>query len=175
MSFWASGCASPAIPRQRGRVNDFGFRRIWFRRIWGVLVILLAICSLAWSVTPPVQPLKTFSIDTHERQLSSTLKRASQFAEVPHIVWDWSCEQIQSPVALATPDPLAIPAGRGKKVRVSFIIGTDGHVHSPLILESAGYSGDRRVLDTVRRWRYRPATCNGVPTETEGKVEFSIR
>ena len=62
-----------------------------------------------------------------------------------------------------------------RRVRVSFIIGTDGHVHSPLILESAGIARDRRVLQTVRTWRYRPATCNGVPTETEGKIEFYNR
>jgi TonB family protein len=61
------------------------------------------------------------------------------------------------------------------KVKVSFIIGTDGHVHSPLILESAGATGDRNVLRTVRTWKYRPATCNGVPTEAEGKIEFSGR
>jgi len=61
------------------------------------------------------------------------------------------------------------------KVKVSFIIGTDGRVHSPLILESAGATGDRSVLRTVRAWKYRPATCNGVPTETEGKIEFSTR
>jgi TonB family protein len=61
----------------------------------------------------------------------------------------------------------------GHKVKVSFIIGIDGRVHSPLILVSAGLAGDRHVLRTVRTWRYRPATCNGVPTETEGKVEFS--
>jgi TonB family protein len=63
----------------------------------------------------------------------------------------------------------------GTKVKVSFIIGIDGHVHSPLILESAGVTGDRSILRTVRTWRYRPATCNGVPTETEGKIEFSSR
>jgi TonB family protein len=67
------------------------------------------------------------------------------------------------------------PAGAGTKVKVSFIIGADGRVHSPLILESAGPVGDRSVLQTVRAWRYRPATCNGVPTETEGKIEFSQR
>jgi TonB family protein len=60
-------------------------------------------------------------------------------------------------------------------VKVSFIIGTDGRVHSPLILESSGMVGDRHVLRTVRSWRYRPATCNGVPTEIEGKIEFSSR
>src|SRR5262249_31164635 len=108
-----------------------------------------------------------------ELQLAQALTRASQFTDVPHITWR-ACELVQAPVALATPDPL-FPSGRNNRVRVSFIIGTDGHVHSPLILESGGLAGDRRVLDTVRRWRYRPGTGNGVPTEIEGKVEFSIR
>jgi TonB family protein len=61
------------------------------------------------------------------------------------------------------------------RVKVSFIIGTDGHVYSPLILESAGPVEDRTILDAVRAWRYRPATCNGSATETEAKVEFSSR
>jgi TonB family protein len=68
-----------------------------------------------------------------------------------------------------------IPALAGIKVKVSFIIGADGRVHSPLILQSVGLAGDRNVLQTVRGWRYRPATCNGVPTEAEGKIEFSQR
>jgi TonB family protein len=61
------------------------------------------------------------------------------------------------------------------KISVSFIVGTDGRVHSPLILESSGTREDHAILNTVRAWRYRPAMCNGVPTETEGKVEFSSR
>jgi TonB family protein len=61
------------------------------------------------------------------------------------------------------------------KIKVSFIVGTDGRVHSPLILESSGTSEDHAILNTVRAWRYRPAMCNGVPTETEGKIEFSSR
>lgn len=110
-----------------------------------------------------------------EVRLSRALARSSQFAEIQHISREQACEQVQPPVALATPDPWFLSGGRGKRVRVSFIIGTDGRVHSPLILESAGPGGDRRVLDTVRTWRYRPATCNGIPTETEGKIEFSVR
>ncbi len=82
------------------------------------------------------------------------------------------CENTQAPQALTTPDPLMVPA---VKVKVSFIIGPDGRVHSPLILQSGGPVGDRNVLQTVRSWRYRPATCNGVPTEAEGKIEFSRR
>lgn len=110
-----------------------------------------------------------------EMRLSRDLTRSSQFVEIQHLSRQRDCEQVEPPVALATPDPLFLSEGTAKRVRVSFIIGTDGRVHSPLILESAGPRGDRRVIDTVRTWRYRPATCNGIPTETEGKIEFSVR
>jgi TonB family protein len=113
--------------------------------------------------------------EQRERQVAKTLRRAAQYIDVPHISSRPACAAVEPPEALTTPDPLFTTAANGRKVRVSFIIGTDGRVHSPLILESAGVAGDRRVLQTVRTWRYRPATCNGVPTETEGKVEFSSR
>lgn len=140
------------------------------------LAVALQVAVAATALAEPaIPPLQAANFAQRERQLSRTLTRASQFEDVPHVSFRWSCEQSEAPVALATPDPLMTPAGRGKRVRVSFIIGTDGKVHSPLILESAGMAGDRHVLDTVRHWRYRPAMCNGVPTETEGKIEFFIR
>jgi TonB family protein len=70
---------------------------------------------------------------------------------------------------------LLVYPDQGIRVSVSFIIGTDGRVHSPLILESAEPAEDDSVLKVVRAWRYRPATCNGVPTEAEAKIEFSSR
>lgn len=115
------------------------------------------------------------AMEQRELRLARSLARSSQFVDIQHITREQGCEQVEAPVALATPDPFFISADHGKRVKVSFIIGTDGRIHSPLILESAGLSGDRRVLDTVRTWRYRPATCNGVPTESEGKIEFSVR
>jgi TonB family protein len=144
------------------------------RRIWpAVLVVALSVGGFAVNTSAP--HLRSTTFEDRERQVSRTLTRASQFADVPHVSSRPSCEDVQPPEALTTPDPLFTPAARGKSVKVSFIIGTDGHVHSPLILESAGLAGDRHVLQTVRTWRYRPATCNGVPTETEGKIEFSSR
>ena len=114
-------------------------------------------------------------LQDREREAAKAMIRASQFVDVPHIALRPSCAAVQPPEALTTPDPLLATGTTGRRVKVSFIIGTDGRVHSPLILESAGLVGDRRVLQTVRTWRYRPALCNGVPTETEGKVEFSVR
>lgn len=85
------------------------------------------------------------------------------------------CEASALPQALATPDPLLDTARLASNVAVSFIVGTDGRVHSPVILESAGSGEDELVLETVRSWRYRPALCNAQPTETESRIEFSRR
>lgn len=85
------------------------------------------------------------------------------------------CENLRPAEALATPDPLLDKREVKGKVAVSFVIGTDGRVHSPVVLESAGSDEDWNVLEAVRGWRYRPATCNAVPAETESRVEFSSR
>jgi TonB family protein len=143
------------------------------RRIWPAILVMVPVVALAVSTPAPRVPSATLA--QRENQVSRTLTRASQFVDVRHISSRPDCEEVRPPEALTTPDPLLTPSAHGKKVKVSFIIGTDGRVHSPLILESAGLAGDRHVLQTVRTWRYRPATCNGVPTETEGKIEFSSR
>src|ERR1700746_3188469 len=142
-------------------------------RIWPA--ILLMVLPALSDGSASVANLRTATLEQRDRQVSRTLQRAAQYIDVPHISSRPACAAVEPPQALTTPDPLFTTAANGRKVKVSFIIGTDGRVHSPLILESAGVAGDRRVLQTVRTWRYRPATCNGVPTETEGKVEFSSR
>lgn len=142
-------------------------------RLWPTIIVFVSASAVALST--PVQHLRPATIEQREAQLSRTVARASQFIDVAHVSSVPSCQEVLAPEALTTPDPLFAAAAAGQKVTVSFIIGIDGHVHSPLILESAGMARDRRVLQTVRTWKYRPATCNGVPTEIEGKVEFSTQ
>lgn len=143
------------------------------RRLWPCFLILAI--PAAGSVQSAPSRFRQAVLVEREHQLWRTPVRASVFSEVPHVSARARCEDTQQPEALTTPDPLLVPSAAGIKVKVSFIVGADGRVHSPLILESAGATGDRNVLQTVRGWRYRPATCNGVPTEAEGKVEFSRR
>ena len=142
-------------------------------RIWPAIVLMVLPVLSGGSAS--VTDVRSATLEQRDRQVSRSLQRAAQYIDVPHISSRPACAAVEAPQALTTPDPLFTTAANGRKVKVSFIIGTDGRVHSPLILESAGLAGDRRVLQTVRTWRYRPATCNGVPTETEGKVEFSSR
>lgn len=144
------------------------------RHLWPAIPLIL-VPLLAFSVDTPDTHRPSATLAQRERRFSKTLTRASEYVDVPHISAAPACEDVRPPQELTTPDPLSAALGDRKKVKVSFVIGTDGRVHSPLILESAGLAGDRRVLQTVRTWRYRPATCNGVPTETEGKIEFSGR
>jgi TonB family protein len=143
-------------------------------RIWPGLFIFAAAISIA-SVQLPSPGLRQEAIAERERQVWRTPVRAAEFSEVPHASAHSRCQQLQPPQALTTPDPLLSASSAGEKVKVSFIVGSDGKVHSPLILESAGSAGDRNVLRAVRTWRFRPATCNGIPTEAEGKIEFSRR
>jgi hypothetical protein len=85
------------------------------------------------------------------------------------------CDTGHPPEPLATPDPLLPTAQDALPVRVSFIVGIDGHVYSPFILDGGGPKADPILLRAVGRWRYRPATCNGVPTDFEARVQFRNR
>jgi TonB family protein len=142
----------------------------------GPLFLILAVPAASTASVQAATSLQSKNvISQREHQVWKTPKRAAEFRDVPHVSAKARCEDTRPPQALTTPDPLLVPAGAELMVKVSFIVGTDGRVHSPLILQSSGSVGDRNVLRTVRTWRYRPATCNGVPTEAEGKIEFSRR
>ena len=147
------------------------------RRVW----------LLTWIVSVPVfclastQPVPTqiaggqVSLAEREHHVWSSAVHDAEYAALAHPIAPAECGAVQPPQALATPDPLLDETDLNARVSVSFIIGTDGRVHSALILQSAGSNEDRTILDAVRFWRYRPALCNGVPTEAEAKVEFSSR
>jgi TonB family protein len=142
-----------------------------FRKLLWLFLILFAGMAFALHSDPPTNRV---TLKEHESKVWAYTKRESEFASIAHTARN-NCEATQPPEALATPSPLLDIPKSDTKIKVSFIIGTDGRVHSPFILESAGSTEDRVVLDTVRAWRYRPATCNGVPTEAEAKIGFSSR
>ena len=120
------------------------------------------------------QNLRRARLVACEQRLDQASSRGAEFKVVAHTSRN-GCSQTTPPEPLATPDPLLDTLGQDSRITVSFIIGPDGHIHSPLILESAGSVRDRVVLRTVQSWKFRAATCNGVPTEAEGKIDFSRR
>lgn len=143
------------------------------RSFW-LLAFLIAAPIVCAAVRQDVDPIRHLlpPVAQREQMMWRSPRHDSEFLEVPHTART-SCAANQAPEAITTPNPLLPDPDIQLRITVSFIVGTDGRVHSPLILESAGPTEDRTVLNAVRTWRYRPARCNGVPTETEGKVEFS--
>jgi hypothetical protein len=85
------------------------------------------------------------------------------------------CGDVRPPEALLTPDPTLLAPDNDLRVHVSFIVGSDGGVHSAFILDSGGPDEDQLILGAVGRWRYRPALCNGVPSDYEGRIRFVLR
>jgi TonB family protein len=157
----------------------------WSQRVRGAVRVggfvasgALACCVLAWCTpTSPVRvsPLQT-PLATSERQLARVPAHISEFNTVSEPLALPKCGDVRPPEALLTPDPL-LPAQEDDDVpvRVSFIVGSDGHVHSAFVLNGAGPDEDEAVLRAVRQWRYRPALCNGVPTDSEARVRFTLR
>jgi TonB family protein len=145
------------------------------RKSWVLALLLSAVC-LHWASAAIPQ-----AWTSHRQNVSSssTLKlwRTSavdlRIISITHSPQPAMCEATLPPQPLTTPDPLIDDPATNGKLSVSFIIGADGLVHSAFVLNSIGDTQDRAALNAIRSWRYRPALCNGVPTETEARIEFS--
>lgn len=131
-------------------------------------------CIFLWSVATTLVPPPTPPAQS-EKSLSHVPAHISEFSPVAEALALPKCGDVRLPEALLTPDPLLQTADDDVQVRVSFIIGADGRVHSAFVLDSGGPAEDQVVLHAVRYWRYRPALCNGVPTDYEAKVRFTAR
>ncbi len=148
--------------------------------IWNALVtVVLSVgvgSMLAWGAVndpsaafPHGKPLAQV-----EKSLHLVPAHISEFAPIAEPLALSKCGDVRPPEALLTPDPLLHLQNDDLKVRVSFIVGADGRVHSAFVLDSGGPDEDLIVLRTVHSWRYRPALCNGVPTDSEALVRFRI-
>lgn len=101
--------------------------------------------------------------------------RSSYFREMARGAQSHSCQADLPPEPLATPNPV-LDLPDHVRFTVSFVVGIDGRVYGPLVLEGSkgvNVSQARPLVDAVRLWRFRPAVCNGAPAEAEAKVEFS--
>jgi|SRR5579863_2637674 len=151
-----------------------GLKRMRFCRLSFLVIAVLTPACLASVDRLEATSWASPSFANRQLRVGSSFHHLSG-GTVLRTAGDASCEVSKPPLALATPDPLVSAGEPGGKVAVSFIVGTDGRVHSPVILESSGPVEERRVLEAVRSWRYRPAMCNAAPAEVESKVEFSER
>jgi protein TonB len=70
------------------------------------------------------------------------------------------------------PDLSRLPHGIQGDVVLDVTIDPSGNVAEVELLRPLGYGIDEAVIDTVRTWRFRPATMNGVPVSSAQDVLF---
>jgi TonB family protein len=145
------------------------------RRLLVLFLFAAFAASSAWPSRAMPTLLNSAPLSESGHFLSRVPSHISEFNSLSEFMAPPKCGSVRPPEALLTPDPLVPPDDDDLKVRVSFIVGSDGHVHSAFVLNSGGSEEDDLVLRAVREWRYRPALCNGVPTDAEASVRFSLR
>ena len=71
----------------------------------------------------------------------------------------------------AVTDGALLPAAE-KKIVVDVKVDEEGAVVSETLVKGLGNRLDQIVLDTVKTWRFQPATVNGKPVEPEAEIVF---
>ncbi len=143
----------------------------------GVICLVLSCASMALGMheSSTTRLASVTTLEKQEDQLWAAAFRDARFSSITDAQPRVTCENTAVPEPLATPEPLLADGESGARIVISFIIGIDGQVHSPLILQTSDEVHDSILLTAVRSWKFRPATCNGMPAESDGTVEFSRR
>ncbi|HUX67240.1 MAG TPA: TonB family protein [Terriglobales bacterium] len=86
---------------------------------------------------------------------------------------------ISEPIPIYEPDPEYTDAARKAKfqgtVVVGVIIGADGRVYDPKIVQPLGLGLDQKALEAVKLWRFEPAKKNGRPVRVAANIEVNFR
>lgn len=85
---------------------------------------------------------------------------------------------INPPRAIFAPDPEYSEAARRDKVKgqvlLGVIVGEDGTPENVWIVQALGHGLDRASVETVKRWKFEPATKNGEPVPVILNVETTF-
>ena len=83
------------------------------------------------------------------------------------------------PVAIYSPEPSFSDEARKQKVQgivmLMLVVGKDGRPYDIHVRQSLGMGLDEQAIETVKTWRFRPATLDGRPVDTEIAVEVNFR
>jgi len=87
-------------------------------------------------------------------------------------------DQLMPPVVIQAPQPRSSSEGgppKRKSVSVLEVeIDPSGNVSNARVIKPVGYGLDEKALETVKTWKFKPATLNGQPTSTRVVVEVAF-
>lgn len=83
-----------------------------------------------------------------------------------------ACAVFTPPQAISERAPIGLQ--NDTSARLNFVVTRDGDVSAIVVMHlSAG--DERDLIGAVMGWRFRPAMCDGVPTESEADLELQSR
>ncbi|HVG91441.1 MAG TPA: energy transducer TonB, partial [Alphaproteobacteria bacterium] len=83
------------------------------------------------------------------------------------------------PVAIYSPEPSFSEEERKAKhqgiVQLLLVVGADGHPYDIRVSQTLGMGLDELAIEAVKRWRFRPATRDGKPVNTQIAIQVDFR
>jgi TonB family protein len=85
---------------------------------------------------------------------------------------------VTAPVPTYQPSPpYSLKAARAKVsgvVRLAFVVDTDGSVKDVEVVKGLGYGLDENAVKTVKTWKFKPATRQGLPVKARATIEVTF-
>lgn len=86
---------------------------------------------------------------------------------------------VKPPKVTYSPDPEFSDAARAAKLQgivvLSAVIGADGAQRDVWVVKKLGMGLDQKAIETVRRWKFDPATKDGKPVTSIINIEINFR
>lgn len=141
-----------------------------FLRILAGAFLLLARCSLQTSAQlPGIDPITLRPVET---------KQSSNGADPSKSVYRVG-GGVKPPKPIISPDPEYTKAARKAKrqgiVVLWMVVGADGLPRDIKVIRSLDVGLDQKAMEAVRKWRFEPATRDGVPVAVQINVEVDFR
>jgi TonB family protein len=115
-------------------------------------------------------------LNFHHCTLISDVAADAMFAGV---VFGEKGDGVLAPTVLFAPDPEYSDKARKNKIQgtcgLSLVVGSDGHTRDITVIRPLEPSLDENAVETVKTWRFRPATKYEVPVAVRIKVDVRFQ
>lgn len=85
---------------------------------------------------------------------------------------------VGGPIAIYKPEPMYSEEARKAKyqgtVVLWIVVDAQGNVGNVRVVKPLGLGLDEKAVETLRTWKFRPATRNGVPVPVSVEVTFRL-
>jgi TonB family protein len=82
------------------------------------------------------------------------------------------------PEVIYSPEPSFSDEARKAKfqgiVLLMLVVGKDGRPYNIRVRQSLGMGLDQKAIESVKNWRFRPATLKGQPVDTQIAVQVDF-